>query len=325
MHTNFDLKCPCPVARIFLLLSDPGHATAAGVPERLAVAPEIRQRQMIARLEPWRRPWVREFLETAYNDRKCTTQLQVLGSVGRFDRFLSSLSADDPRTWAAVTQEHVTRYLDDAHKYALEDAKPFFAWLVRRKSVEPVVIPAHGGGLQRLRPLPRRLIRELFLQWTAPDANPQWALPALLSLIHAVPPGRLRQLRLADVFNQDGQLRLRSMPELAQPVRQALANFLEWRASHYVGPSTYLLVTRANRFVDRPVGEHVLRKQAYRDHPSVGMAQAAIRELIDAGSDPLDLQAFTGLGVATIEAYLRVFQKRTAVCDPEPARTSVPG
>jgi hypothetical protein len=280
---------------------------------------------MIARLEPWRRPWVREFLETAYNDRKCTTQLQVLGSVGRFDRFLSSLSADDPRTWAAVTQEHVTRYLDDAHKYALEDAKPFFAWLARRKSVEPVVIPTHGGGLQRLRPLPRRLIRELFLQWTAPDANPQWALPALLSLIHAVPPGRLRQLRLADVFNQDGQLRLRSMPELAQPVRQALANFLEWRASHYVGPSTYLLVTRANRFVDRPVGEHVLRKQAYRDHPSVGMAQAAIRELIDAGSDPLDLQAFTGLGVATVEAYLRVFQKRTAVCDPEPARTSVSG
>jgi hypothetical protein len=166
------------------------------------------------------------------------------------------------------------------------------------------LIPSHGGGMQRLRPLPRRLIREMFVQWTAPDADPQWALPALLSLIHAVPPGRLRQMRVADVFKQDGQLRLRGMPELAEPAREALANFLDWRAAHYVGPSTYLLVTRANRFIDRPIGDHVLRKQAYRNHPSVGMAQAAIRELIDAGSDPLDLQAFTGLGVATIEAYL---------------------
>jgi len=231
---------------------------------------------MIARLKPWRRPWVREFLETAYNDRKSTTQLQVLGSIGRFDRFLSSLSADDPRTWAAVTQEHVIRYLDEARKYALEDAKPFFAWLSWRKSIEPVVIPSHGGGLRRLRPLPRRLIRELFVQWTAPDADPQWALPALLSIVHAVPPGRLRQLRLVDVFQQDGQLRLRGMPELAEPVRDALGNFLDWRAAHYVGPSTYLLVTRANRFIDRPIGDHVLGKQACRHHPSVGMAQAAI-------------------------------------------------
>jgi hypothetical protein len=83
-----------------------------------------------------------------------------------------------------VTQEHVIRYLDQARKYALEDAKPFFAWLARRRGVEPVLIPAHGGGLQQLRPLPRRLIHELFLEWTAQDANPQWALPALLSLIH---------------------------------------------------------------------------------------------------------------------------------------------
>jgi hypothetical protein len=112
---------------------------------------------------------------------------QVLGSIGRFDRFLSSLGADDPRTWAAVTQEHVIRCLDEARNYALEDAQPFFAWLSWRKSVEPVVIPSHGGGLQRLRPLPRRLIRELFVHWTAPDADPQWALPALLSFVHAVP------------------------------------------------------------------------------------------------------------------------------------------
>jgi len=27
MHIDFDLKSPCPVAHIFLLLSDPGHAT----------------------------------------------------------------------------------------------------------------------------------------------------------------------------------------------------------------------------------------------------------------------------------------------------------
>ncbi len=280
---------------------------------------------MITRLEPWRRPWVREFLETAYRDRKSSTQLQVLGSFGRFDRFLSSLSEDDPRTWAAVTQEHVTRYLGEVRKYALEDAKPFFTWLTQRKSVEPVAIPAHGGGLQRLRPLPRTVIRELFAEWTAPDANPQWAFPALLSLIHGVSPGRLRHLRLADVFDQDGQLRLRDMPELAEPVGAALANFLDWRASHYVGPSTYLLVTRANRFIDRPIGEHVLRKQAYRDHPCVGLTQAAIRELVDAGSDPLDLQAFTGLGVATIEAYLRVFQTRTGMGGPESIGTSVSG
>jgi hypothetical protein len=47
------------------------------------------------------------------------------------------------------------------------------------------------------------------------------------------------------------------------------------------------------------------------------MAQAAIRELTRTGSDPLDLQAFTGLGVATIETHLRAFQKRTGVGDPE--------
>ena len=27
MHIDFDLKCPCPVARLVLRLSDPGHAT----------------------------------------------------------------------------------------------------------------------------------------------------------------------------------------------------------------------------------------------------------------------------------------------------------
>jgi hypothetical protein len=52
----------------------------AGIPERLALAPEVRRRHLIARLEPWRRPRVREFLETAYNDRKSTTQLQAWGA-----------------------------------------------------------------------------------------------------------------------------------------------------------------------------------------------------------------------------------------------------
>src|SRR5207244_6714254 len=128
--------------------------------------------------------------------------------------------------------------------------------------------PVHGGGLQLLRPLPRGLVRDLFGYWTAPDAEPQWALAALLSLVHTVSPGQLRQLRLTDVFRQNGQLQLRNIPPLVEPVQQALANFLDWRGSHYQGPSTYLLVSRANRFVDRPVSTRVLRERAFRNPPT---------------------------------------------------------
>lgn len=323
----------CQQTRLMRLTSDGWCAActqrlrdrAAGVPERRALAPEVRQLEMIARLEPWRRPWVREFIEIAYSDRKTSTQLQVLGAVGRFDRFLSSLNDDDPRTWAAVTQEHVNRYLATTRRYGVEDAKPFFTWLAGRKGLPPLTIPCHGGGLQQLRPLPSGLVRDLFNHWTAPEADPQWALAALLSLVHAVPPGRLRQLRLTDVVGGDDPLQLRNMPPLVEPVQQALARFLDWRQSHYQGPSTFLLVSRGSRFVDRPVSNRVLRERACRNLPTSRMAQAAIRELIEAGADPLDLQAFTGLGVATIDTYLRVFQPRTDVGDATGVLVTVPG
>lgn len=136
----------------------------------------------------------------------------------------------------------------------------------------------------------------------------------LLALVHCLRNGEIRHLRVADVVGTD-RLRVgERVVHLADPVADALARYLAWRAQTYAGPSTYLLVSRASRLHDRPVSNVWFRDNLLGGVSVASLRQTAIQQLIQAvGCDGLAVAAHTALSLSAVGVYLRAFG-RTPGC-----------
>jgi hypothetical protein len=130
----------------------------------------------------------------------------------------------------------------------------------------------------------------------------------LLALVHCLRSGEIRALRLSGVFASD-ELRVGDrVIHLAEPAADALARYLRWRAEHYGGPSTYLLVSRASRLHDRPVSQYCLQHNILGGISVSSLRQTAIRSLIHgAGCDGLQLASYARLSLDAAGVYLRAF------------------
>lgn len=95
---------------------------------------------------------------------------------------------------------------------------------------------------------------------------------------------------------------------LADPVTEAMARYLRWRAEHYGGPSSYLLVSRARRLHDRPVSRYCLQENILGGVSVSSLRQTAIQNLVQgAGCDGLQLASYTALSLDAAGVYMRAF------------------
>jgi integrase len=160
----------------------------------------------------------------------------------------------------------------------------------------------------RLRLLTAEQVAERYRRWTAGGAHPPEALVGLLALVHCLRSGELRTLALSSVVGRD-RLRVGSrIVHLAEPVAEALARYLTWRAERYAGPSTYLLVSRASRLHDRPVSRCWLQENVLGGITVASLRQTAIQHLIQgSGCDGLQLASYARLSLDAVGVYMRAF------------------
>lgn len=279
-------------------------------PARPAEPPETVEARLVAHLAPLRRPWVREFLATAYRSRSPKTRQMCLRALAGFDRYLSEQTRISGGQWSLVTLDEVHAYLTETGRFALQPAKAFFTWLRTRKKVERPIARAlpKPPRLLRLRLLSTGQVAECYGKWTAEDAYPPEALVGFLALVHCLRAGEIRLLRLSDVVSSD-QVRIGGrLIHLALPVTQALARYMEWRYGNYAGPSTYLLVSRASRLHDRPISQSWFYSNLFKGVSVAQLRQTAIRHLIEgSGCDGLQLASYAGLSLAAVGVYMSAF------------------
>ena len=277
---------------------------------------EACERRLLDELAPLRRPWVREFLQTAGRGRSAKTKIMLLRAVGHFDVYLSECAGVAGGQWTLVTPEHVHGYLAHRGRLRLEEAKLFFRWLRSRK--------ATGHNLARA--LPRRTrsprlcvltteqVLACYQQWTSADADPRQALVGLLALVHCLRSGEIRHMRLSDVLTPDRLQVGEGTVELAPPVADALARYLAWRREMYGGESSYLIVSRGSRLHDRPVSSAWFSENLFVGLSVAGLRQSAIQRLVQAlGNDGLQLAAYTRLSLAAAGNYLKIFRPMPAM------------
>lgn len=296
-------------------------ARRRGVPPASAPAlPDVAEARLIALLAPLRRPWVREFLETAYWRRSSKTRQMCLRALAGFDRYLSEQADVGGGQWSLVTLDEVHGFLAGAGRFALQPTKAYLSWLRSRKKMDR---PIASALPKRSKPLRLRLVSteqaaERYRRWTASDSDPREALVGLLALVHCLRSGEIRALRLSDVLGSDHLSVGDRAVNLAAPVAEALTRYLRWRAESYGGPSTYLLVSRASRLHDRPVSRFCLQENILGGVSVSSLRQTAIQSLIHgAGCDGLQLACFARLSLDAAGAYIRAFGA------PVPGRTNI--
>jgi len=157
--------------------------------------------------------------------------------------------------------------------------------------------------------------------WTAPNSDPREALAGLLALVHCLRSGEIRALRLADVISSDRLSVGDRIVHLAEPVAEALARYLGWRAERYGGPSTYLMVSRASRLHDRSVSPYCLQRNILGGVTVSSLRQTAIQNLIQgAGCDGLQLASYASLSLDAVGVYMRAFNAPTPWPAGDPRR-----
>jgi len=279
-------------------------------PAKAPVLPEGAEARLVALLAPLRRPWVRDFLETAYRRRSPKTRQMCLRALAGFDRYLSKRTAIGGGQWSLVTLDEVHGYLAGAGRFALQPAKAYLSWLRSRKKVDrPLAraLPRPAKPL-RLRLLSIEQVTECYRRWTAPGSDPREALVGLLALVHCLRSGEIRTLRLSGVLASDRLSVGDRVVQLAEPVAEALSRYLRWRAERYGGPSTYLLVSRASRLHDRPVSRDWLQNDVLGGVSVSSLRQTAIQNLVHgAGCDGLQLASYARLSLDAAGAYMRAF------------------
>lgn len=272
--------------------------------------PEVTEARLVALLAPLRRSWVWEFLETGYRRRSPKTRQACLRALAGFDRYLSEQTDIGGGQWSLVTLDEVHGFLAGAGRFALQPAKAYLTWLRSRKKVErPIAraLPKRSKPL-RLKLLSTEQAAASYGKWTAPDSDPRQALVALLALVHCLRSGEIRALQLSDVIGNDRLSVGEKVAYLAEPVAEALARYLRWRAERYGGPSSYLLVSRASRLHDRPVSAYCLQTNILGGTSVSSLRQTAIQNLIHgAGCDGLQLASYTRLSLDAAGVYMRAF------------------
>lgn len=286
-------------------------ARRRGVPPAMAAEPpETVEARLLARFAPLRRPWVHDFLETVCRRRSPKTRQMCLRALAGFDRYLSDQTRIGGGQWSLITLDEVYGYLAETGRFALQPAKAFFTWLRTRKKVGwPIAraLPKPSKPL-RIRLLSTEQVAACYRRWTAAEAHPAEALVGLLALVHCLRSGEIRALRLSDVLGSHRLSVGDRIVHLTEPAAEALARYLRWRAEHYGGPSTYLLVSRASRLHDRPVSRYCLQENILGGVSVSSLRQTAIQTLIHgAGCDGLQLASYAGLSLDAVGVYMRAF------------------
>lgn len=278
-------------------------------PARVAEAREAAEARLTQALAPLRRPWVRDFLSTAYQRRAAATRLNFLRTLVRFDRFLREETDVGEGQWSLVTRDVVEAHLAERGRFQLQRAKVFFAWLLSRKHTREAIarsLPNSSRPL-KLRLLSDDQVASLYRNWTEGVGDAAASLVGLLALVHCLRNTEIRLLRVTDVLTAD-QLRIgRRVVQLAPPVATAMARYLTWRSTSYDGPSSYLLVNLQSRLHDRPVSPGWFAANLL-PFPVANLRQTAIHRLITAsGCDGLQLAAYAALSLDSVGVYMRAF------------------
>lgn len=286
-----------------------------GIPRApTALPPAVQEARLLARLAPLRRAWVQAFLRTAYAACAPKTRILLLRGLVAVDAYLADATEVGPGQWSLVSPTHIESFLAIHDRFRLEHARPFLQWLHTRRHCRDLagVLPRRPKSV-RVRALPAGQVAEFYQRWTSDQASAVESLAGLLALLHCLNTGDLRHLRLDDVLGPDRLLVRGHVRELAPPVIPALARYRAWRAEWYAGPSRYLFVSAASRLHDRPVSVNWFSENVL-GVPVADVRQTTIQQLIQAlGCDALQVAAYTGLGLAGVQRYLRLFGR------PQPA------